>query len=271
MPRDRNRLPEHWVYLGDRQAAVRSDGVEIVRDRQYKNGPFVIVSRRGQVYTQMTGRGVQHPRPRLFRYLDAATATADRVWPMAIDQEPAFRLVANKDDWKGPINAVVAAEKLVAVIKAIKFYTGADTTVAVQGDGQMQVTSVGYYGHQSHISELEARLSTIVANVGLHLVPYDMGQRQTGYMIDGLTVDRCNENMRDALTRLAEIADGIGKTAFVLVDNFEYADPADMLRATGDRPEEVRRLYDWLMAQGFASIGDTQMGTAEMIAISKRG
>lgn len=267
--RDRNKVPAHWIRIGADAGAVREDHIEVRRDPTYKHSPYILLNATGEVYGQTVRDGTI--RPRLFRYLDAATATADRVWPLAVDHAPAFNLVANKDDWKGPINAMIAPDKLLAVIKAIKFFTGADTTVAVQGDGQLQITSVGYFGHQSHISELESRLSTIVANVGLSLIPYDMGQGQIGYLVEGLALHRCNEDMRESLTRLAEITDGIGKTAFVLVENAEYADPADMLRATGDRPEEAQHLHDWLIAQGFSSIGDTQLGIAEMIAISKKG
>lgn len=266
--RNRNKVPLHWVRIGDSAGAIRDDHVEVRREPTYKQSPFILVSATGEIYSQHVRDGTR--RPRLFRYLDAATATADRVWPLAVDHAPAFWLVANKDDWKGPINATVPPDKLLAVIKAIKFFTGADTTVAVQGNGQMYISSVGYFGHRSHIKELETRLSTIVANVGLSLLPYDMGQGQIGYLVEGLALDRCNEDVRDALTRLAEITDGIGKTAFVLVENTEWTDPADMLRVTGDRPEEAQRLHDWLIAQGFSSIGDTQLGLAEMIAISKK-
>ena len=141
--RDRNKVPANWRRIGEgnRMVAVRDDGVEVVRDPTYAKAPYVINDIAGNPYSQ-TGRGGRE-RPRLFRYLDAATAAADRVWPMAVDYETAFRLVANQDDWRAPIDTVVPADKLVAVIKAICFYTGTETTVIVEKD-RFRVKSVGY-------------------------------------------------------------------------------------------------------------------------------
>ena len=144
--RDRNKVPSHWQRIGEgrHMAAVRCDGVEVLHDYRYSGSPYVIQNLRGQVYCQMTGRGVQRPRPRLFKYLDAATAAADRLWPLTIDHQPAFQLVANKDDWRAPIDAIVPADKLVAVLKAIAHFTATEATVSVEGNGFFRVKSVGY-------------------------------------------------------------------------------------------------------------------------------
>jgi hypothetical protein len=142
--RDRNKVPVNWRRIGegDRMVAVRDDGVEVVRDPTYSNAPYVIINMAGRAYSQIGRGGLE--RPRLYRYLDAATAAADRVWPMAFDHETAFHLVADKNDWRAPIDKVVPAEKLVAVIKAICFYTGTETTVTVEKDNRFRVKSVGY-------------------------------------------------------------------------------------------------------------------------------
>jgi hypothetical protein len=131
-------LPNHWISIPNSQAAVRADGVEIRYDERY--AALVVRSTIGHELTQRI-RGQSRTRPRLFRYLDAAAAAADAIWPF--DHEPAFRLVANKRDWRKPINGVVTGEKLPAVIRAIKALTGCDSTVSVEPDGRFRIATTG--------------------------------------------------------------------------------------------------------------------------------
>jgi hypothetical protein len=142
MPRNPLHLPDHWKVYADTGTAVRSDGARVVRDRRFVVNSLVIENNRGEVYSQSV-RG-QHSRPRLFKYLDAAAATADRIWPLGEQHELAFRLVADPDDWKKPIDAIVPANRLTDVVKAIQFYTATETTVSVLADGQFRVKSIGY-------------------------------------------------------------------------------------------------------------------------------
>lgn len=144
MPRNSLDLPDHWRVYRYTGTAVRSDGVKIVHDRRYHKRTLVIENILGEVYSQAV-RG-QHARPRLFKYLDAAAAVADRIWPIvgAHEHEVAFRLVADPDDWKRPIDATVPANRLADVVKAINFYTATETTVSVLADGQFRVKSIGY-------------------------------------------------------------------------------------------------------------------------------
>lgn len=131
-------LPEHWITIGNGQMAVRIDGVEIKYNQRYE--ALLVLSTSGTVLSQRT-KGQSRTRPRLFRYLDAAAAAADAMWPF--NHEPAFRLVADQQDWRKPINAVVRGDKLAAVIRAVKVMTGCDCIVSVEPDGHFRIKTVG--------------------------------------------------------------------------------------------------------------------------------
>lgn len=110
--------------------------------------------------------------------------------------------------------------------------------------------------------------STAIADVGLKVLAYTMPDHSFGYMIDSLTSRQCNERTQEALSRLAEIADSLDQTVFVLVDNYQFGD-ADFSAPTDGRSEDDKRLYDWLTSLGYHSIGNTEMGYSEMICISQ--
>jgi hypothetical protein len=57
----------------------------------------------------------------------------------------AFSKVANPDNWKYAIKAVVQSDDLVDVIRAITFIAGSKSTVRPLDDGRFEVTAPGYY------------------------------------------------------------------------------------------------------------------------------
>jgi hypothetical protein len=59
--------------------------------------------------------------------------------------EAAFRAVQNTENWKNPIDAVVAADKLAITVEAIAWFAGSATTVTPLPDGTFKVTAPGYY------------------------------------------------------------------------------------------------------------------------------
>jgi len=133
-------LPAHWTFNRQTGTATRSDGVRVL----HQGSKYVVENDGGmRVLTQRTRNG---SRARLFRYLSGAVESADKAWPLTseeLDREAAFRLVANPTDWKAPIDARVPADKLVAVVRAIAFYTATSATVTPEGD-VFRVTSIGY-------------------------------------------------------------------------------------------------------------------------------
>ncbi|MDR2142540.1 MAG: hypothetical protein LBR11_12305 [Deltaproteobacteria bacterium] len=64
----------------------------------------------------------------------------------SLDQlRSAFESVANKADWKGPIDALVQADQVKMVAEAIDFFAGCRPTYAPAANGQVRVRAVGYY------------------------------------------------------------------------------------------------------------------------------
>lgn len=140
--RDLNDLPEWWRLHTD-LTAVRSDGARVIRDSAFLHSPYIVQDNRGQTLIQ-TGRTSLVRRPRLFRYLRSAIETVDTVWPLN-PHAAAFALVADPDDWRKPIDAIIPTDRLTDVIKAIHYFTAVtEATVTVQPDGRFRVKSIGY-------------------------------------------------------------------------------------------------------------------------------
>jgi hypothetical protein len=63
--------------------------------------------------------------------------------------QPLFNLVANRENWKMPIDALVDPAALKGISwndlgKAVTFYTGSVATITWK-QGQVHVTAAGYY------------------------------------------------------------------------------------------------------------------------------
>ena len=57
----------------------------------------------------------------------------------------AFSLVANKENWKMPIRAMVIKEKAEVVGYAVPWFTGGPATITPTHYGTVLVTAAGYY------------------------------------------------------------------------------------------------------------------------------
>ena len=130
-------LPKHWIVVGDCAGAVRMDRVEVAMHERYN--ALVVRNAAGESLNQWVGSTGVQTRPKLFRYLDAAVKAADREWPLFVDHEAAFRLVGDVHDADKPIDALVTDDKLAAVVRAIKVFTGQDATVSVETSDQFRV------------------------------------------------------------------------------------------------------------------------------------
>lgn len=58
--------------------------------------------------------------------------------------EDAFDFVANRDDWRGPINAVIPAEKQEVTAEAILFYTATTAKFSPYAKDLLRCESIGY-------------------------------------------------------------------------------------------------------------------------------
>jgi len=56
----------------------------------------------------------------------------------------AFDAVANPEDWRAEINAVVALDKVAVTIVAIEFYTATESIATLLNDGKVRIKSIGY-------------------------------------------------------------------------------------------------------------------------------
>jgi len=62
--------------------------------------------------------------------------------------EAAFKLVQNKDHWKGPIDTSIRKDcgiSLEAIRKAVTFYTATDAVITPLADNYFRVEADGYY------------------------------------------------------------------------------------------------------------------------------
>jgi hypothetical protein len=59
--------------------------------------------------------------------------------------DKAFKLVQNKEHWKNPINAVIAAKDRDVVDEAIIYYTGSVGAFTPMKGGKLRVRADGYY------------------------------------------------------------------------------------------------------------------------------
>lgn len=57
----------------------------------------------------------------------------------------AFDRVANRDNWKSPIDNIVALADVQVTMAAISFYTGSLPAVTLLPDGLCAVQAIGYY------------------------------------------------------------------------------------------------------------------------------
>lgn len=130
-------LPKHWIVVGENMGAVRTDQVEVTMHERYN--ALVVRNAAGESLNQWVGSTGVQTRPKLFRYLDAAVKAADRAWPLFVDHESAFRLVGDIHAVDKPIDALVSDDKLAAVVRAIKVFTGQDATVSVESEDQFRV------------------------------------------------------------------------------------------------------------------------------------
>jgi len=57
----------------------------------------------------------------------------------------AFDKVANKDNWKFPVDAVISRNDLDVTAKAVEFFTGSKLKIAEDLGANLRVQAIGYY------------------------------------------------------------------------------------------------------------------------------
>ena len=73
---------------------------------------------------------------------------AQEEWDKFFEKEDAFQAVQNKDHWKGPIDAVIDADKRKITTEAISFFAGGKGIKFTDaGDGRLRVTAPGYWAN----------------------------------------------------------------------------------------------------------------------------
>jgi len=107
-----------------------------------------------RLFTNNRGEFKSEKDPRdLSQCSDVHTMRAPDPLPEQLMYKPFFDLVANKNNWKSPIDAMVDAPQdptdrhlfKLMISRAVMFYAGCAPLIVDLGDKQIAVKAVGYY------------------------------------------------------------------------------------------------------------------------------
>ena len=63
--------------------------------------------------------------------------------------EEAFKLVQDKQHWKGPVKGIVANDKVDIVRESVNFFAYGNVTAQPYGKNRTRITAPGYWAYES--------------------------------------------------------------------------------------------------------------------------